>query len=223
MKNALLKLFLVALTVSSCATARFYAGFTPEAARQEMVLLGPVSNLYYLDRDHRESFSDSLSTASEELVAGLVSELGVPVSGRLELDAGQKEDAVAFMRHLLSQEPKLRSVIAIPSSMDGALEAQGCRYGLLLFAEGMTRDTKGYVKEAAAGLLLGLATAILTMGAVSVYSTPEAYESQVCAAVLDAQDDRVVFYNMSRPQERHPLRPGHVRRQLSSVLKDFLK
>ena len=49
MKKTLFLLVLVVLAVSSCATARYYGGFTPENARQDMALMGPVSSIYYLD------------------------------------------------------------------------------------------------------------------------------------------------------------------------------
>ena len=53
MKKTLFLLVLVVLAVSSCATARYYGGFTPENARQDMALMGPVSSIYYLDENCR--------------------------------------------------------------------------------------------------------------------------------------------------------------------------
>ena len=222
MKKTLFQLILVALAVSSCATARYYGGFTPEAARQDMVLLGPVSNIYYLDRNNRESFDDSLSTVSEALVAGLVHQLGVPVSGRIELDVDQKEEAAAYMRYLAAQNPKHRDLYAIPGLLDDALEAQGCRYGLLLFTQGMTRDSKGLAKEVARDVLLSVATAVLTMGSAVMIGSSMSYSFQAFAAVLDAETNQIVFYNLTELKEKHPLRQDAVRDQLRSVLKDFL-
>ena len=223
MKKTLFHLLLVALAVSSCATAKYYGGFTPEAARQDMALLGPVSCIYYLDDKNQESFSDTLSTFSETLIASLVDELGVPVSGRIELDADQKEEAVAYVRFLTAQNPKQRGEFRIPDILDQALEAQGSRYGLLVFAEGMTRDKKGYTKDAVKGALISVATAILTLGTAVMVTTPEMYSSRIYAAVLDSEKDQVVFFNVRNPEETHPLRPDPVRKQLKKLLKDYLK
>ena len=223
MKKAIFQLLLVALAVSSCATARYYGGFTPETARQDMVLLGPVSNIYYLDQDNHESFSDTLSGLSETLIAGLVDELGVPVSGQIELDEQQKEEATAFMHYLLRKDAKNLDKSLVPGTLDDILEEQGCRYGLLLVAQGMTRDRKGYRKEAVKGALLGVATAILSLGTVVMYSTPDMYASQVSAVVLDSQTDQIVFFHTTKPQETNPLHTDPVREQLSRLLKDFLK
>lgn len=223
MKKTLFLLLLVTLAVSSCATVRYYGGFTPETAGNDMVLMGPTSYQYYLDRDRQESFSDSLSALSETLIAGLVDQLGVPVSGRIDLDTDQKEEAAAYIRYLASRDPKERDQYRIPDILDQALEAEGCRYGLLLFAQGMTRDSKGYAKEVTKSALIAVATAVLSLGTMTMYPSADHFASQIFAAVLDAETDRLVFYNMTKPEEVHPLHPGPVRDELRAVLKDFLK
>ena len=223
MKKTLFLLLLVALAVSSCATARYYGGFTSETARQDMVLLGPASTIYYLDEKNQESFNDTLSVFSETLVADLIDRMGVPVSGRIELNDDEKEEAVAYMRYLAARKPKERSQYPIPGILDEILEAQGSRYGLLVFAEGMTRDKKGYTKDAVKGALITVATAILTLGTAVMVTTPEMYSSRIYAAVLDSEMDQVVFFNVRNPEETHPLRPDPVRQQLTKLLKDFLK
>lgn len=223
MKKTLFLLLLVALAVSSCATARFYGGFTPETARQDMALMGPASTIYYLDEKNHESFSDTLSAFSETLIASLVDEIGVPVSGRIELNDDEKEEAIAFLRYLADRNEKHLDKFPIPGILDEALEAQGYRYGLVLVAQGMTRDSKGYAKEVATDALIGVATAILTLGTVAVFPTTDEYSSQLFAAVLDSETDHIVFYNLTPRKEKNPLRHDPLRQQLNKLLKDFLK
>ena len=223
MKKVLFQLLLAVLAVSSCATAKYYGGFTPEAARQDMVLLGPVSDIYYLDQNNNESFSDTLSGISETLIAGLVKELGVPVSDRVELSADEAEEAVVFMRYLANPEVKHPDAFPIPKALRAAIEAQGCRYGLILYAKGMTRDVKGYRKDAVKGALITVATAVLTLGTAVVVATADRYSSQITAAVLDAETDRVVFINKIEPEQNDPLHADPVRKQLRKLLKDYLK
>jgi len=223
MKKALFQLVLAVLAVSSCATAKYYGGFTPETVKQDMVLLGPVSSIYYLDEKNHESFNDTLSTFSETLIASLIDEMGVPVSGRIELNEDEKEEAFAFMRFLVEKDRKHLDKFPIPGILDETLEAEGYRYGLVLVARGMTRDAKGYAKDALKGALLGVATAILTLGTMVMYTTPNPYSSQYYAAILDAETDTVVFYNSIGPKEKHPLHADPVRKELAKLLKDFLK
>lgn len=223
MKRTVFALLMVALAVSSCATARYYGGFTPASAGRDIALLGPVSSVFYLDENSVESFSDSLSMESEELIAGMLSQINAPVSGRIELDDLGKEEVAAFMDYLKGYDRKLIGNLPIPEILDNLLEAEGRRYGLVVFSQGMTRDRKGYVKEAVKGAVIGIATAILSMGMVSVYGAPVRNISHIYVAIIDSQEDCVVFYNKSTPDESDPFKPESVRKQLSRVLKDFVE
>jgi hypothetical protein len=222
-KVHLFLLLSLVLTLSSCGAARYYAGFTPGAAKEGMVVLGPSSVQYYIDKQNKEAYDDSLSTASESLIATILEELNLPVTQRVQLDSVQKEEAIAFMRFITAQDKELRGDYPIPDLFDELLESKGERYGLLIYADGMTRDTKGFAKEVAKGVLLGVATAVLTMGAMSVYGTSVSSVSHIYVAILDSETDRVVFYNSSVPQESHPLKHNPVRMQLEDIFKDFLK
>ena len=221
-KVHLFLLLSLVLTLSSCGAARYYAGFTPGAAKEGMVVLGPSSVQYYIDKQNKEAYDDSLSTASESLIATIVEELNLPVTQRVQLDSVQKEEAIAFMRFITAQDKELRGDYPIPDLFDELLESKGERYGLLIYADGMTRDSKGFAKEVAKGVLLGVATAVLTMGAMSVYGTSVSSVSHIYVAILDSETDRVVFYNSSVPQESHPLKHNPVRMQLEDIFKDFL-
>ena len=221
-KVHLFLLLSLVLTLSSCGAARYYAGFTPGAAKEGMVALGPCSVQYYIDKQNKEAYDDSLSTASESLIATIVEELNLPVTQRVQLDSVQKEEAIAFMRFITAQDKELRGDYPIPDLFDELLESKGERYGLLIYADGMTRDSKGFAKEVAKGVLLGVATAVLTMGTMSVYGTSVSCVSHIYVAILDSETDRVVFYNSSVPQESHPLKHNPVRMQLEDIFKDFL-
>ena len=127
------------------------------------------------------------------------------------------------MHYLAGSKARKQEVFPIPELLDRVLEEEGHRYGLLVFAEGMTRDKKGYTKDAIKGAFITLATAILSLGTAVMVTTPEMYSSRVYAAVLDSETDQVVFFNVRNPEETHPLRPDPVRKQLTKLLKDFLK
>lgn len=223
MKKTLFALLMVALAVSSCGTARYYAGFTPASAGKDVALLGPVSGIFYLDEKNVESFSDSLSLESEELIAGMLSQINAPVSSRIELDDQEKDEVAAFMNYLKGYNQKQIGDLPIPEPLDFLLEAEGQRYGLIVFSQGMTRDRKGYVKEAVKGAAMGIATAILSLGMISVYSAPVRNASHIYTAIIDSEEDRIVFYNQSTPEESDPFKPEAVRKQLSKLLKDFIE
>ena len=216
-------LLLAVAALTSCATSRFYAGFTPESAANEMVLLHPVSHQFYLDSRDNEFYSDSLSVVSEDLMAQLAPAVGVPVNCVIALDSLQREEAAAFMAYVAAHDRSKAGEFAIPSALDDLLEESGYRYGLVLYADGVSRDVGDYVGKAAFGLGLAIFTAIITLGTVSVYTYPTPAISVMYAAVLDSQTDRIVFYNLREYEDLETTSEKSVRKQLSRLLKDFRK
>ena len=211
------------VTLSSCGPTRFYAGFTPTEVMHGMALLGPLSEQYYIDKQNYEAYSDSLSLVSESLITSYVEEI-LPITQRVQLNQIETEEAIAFMDFITSQKQKMRGEYPIPVALDDLLELRGERYGLLICAYGMTRDIKGYAKDVAKGLLVGIATAVLTMGAASMYGIPVNYYSNIYAAILDSETDRIVFYNLhGQGAEINPIQPVPVMRQLDSIFRDFLE
>ena len=178
---------------------------------QDMILLGPVSTQYSINRESQESFSDSLSVVSEGIVRRLAEEMVQPMTRTEPLDSIQKEEAVAFMRFLSDLDSPGRGSAPIPILLDELLEATGHRYGLLIYAYGLTRDSKGIVKSVAKDLLWSGSAVI--------------FASELSAAILDSETDRVVFFNNHTPADAtaHPFREKDVRRQIKAVLQDYLK
>ena len=87
----------------------------------------------------------------------------------------------------------------------------------------MTRDAKEYAKEVALNVLVDVALTVLIPGTAVVPIPSDSCYSQISAAVLDSETDRIVFYNATVPKEKNPLRPGPVQKQLNKLLKDFLR
>lgn len=211
-----------AVMLSSCATARYFSDFKPEMAEGKMAMLGPVSTQFYIDKNGKESFSDSLSVFSEQMLADLTVQMGMPVEQIFVLDSLQMEEVVGFVRFLQSSSKKKMGEAPIPAVLDDILEGEGYRYGLLLYADGMSRDHGDYVKKTVLGTFVSVVVAVATLGMIVPYAVPTAYSSAMYAAVLDSETNRVVFYNYSGPRETHPLKEGPVRSQLADLYRDFL-
>lgn len=224
MKLRYLIILLAAFVLVSCGSARYYGGANPSMI-QDMILLGPVSTQYYIDRDNQELFSDSLSVVSEGTVRRLAEEMVLPLTRTVPLDSIQKEEAVAYMRFLADLDSPGRGSAPIPILLDELLEANGHRYGLLIYANGLTRDSKGIAKSVAKDLLLGVSAVFASGGSVAAEGGAIIFASELSAAILDSETDRVVFFNNHTPADAtaHPFREKDVRRQIKAVLKDFLK
>ena len=214
---------LAALLLSSCGPSQyFYSGATYADLSEGMVLLGPTSTIIYLDQDNKSAYDDSLSTISEELIAKLTPELGVPAKDRIPLDDDQEEEAIAFMNFLKSRNANIRGDIPISSDLDSLIEASGYRYGLLVVADGMLRNRKGLAKQTAVNILIGVVVAIVTLGTVVpiVYAQPDSTSAYI--AVLDSYSDRIVFFNAQGPWEQSPVGESDVTRILKQLYKPLL-
>ena len=214
---------LAALLLSSCGPSQyFYSGATYADLSEGMVLLGPTSTIIYLDQDNKSAYDDSLSTISEELIAKLTPELGVPTKDRIPLNDDQEEEAIAFMNFLKSRNANIRGDIPISSDLDSLIEASGYRYGLLVVADGMLRNRKGLAKQTAVNILIGVVVAIVTLGTVVpiVYAQPDSTSAYI--AVLDSYSDRIVFFNAQGPWEQSPVGESDVTRILKQLYKPLL-
>ena len=116
--------------------------------------------------------------------------------------------------------PKGLEQSEVPEPVRNLLLANGYRYGLLVYSTGFTRDMKNYARAVAGNAVLAIVTAVLTLGMVSVYGIEEPYGSRVCLMVVDAQENRVLYFD-STAGELNPLEARHVDRQVETLLKNF--
>ena len=186
-----------------------------------MVMLGPASTIFFVDKNNTEHYDEAMSAASDQIISRISGQMGLPVSVTMPLDSLQKEEAVGFMRYLDGVGMSMAGKAPIPSALDDMLEDAGCRYGLLIYADGMRRDKEGYLRDAAVGAFFSIFVAVVTLGMVVPYMTPTAYTSMVSVAILDSYTDSVVYYGTHQPGENDPLQDNTIRRQLKRLLKGF--
>ena len=223
----LLRIFplaLLALTLlSACGAAKYYQGFTSGDASTGIALLNPVSCIYYLDSKGAETLDDSLSLVSEAMVAGIVGQQELPITQTLPLDSLQREEYIAFMRFASARTDVVREEAPIPYVLDSLLEANGQRYGLLVYTEGMTRDTRQYAKELALSATFGLLLAVATLGTFTMYGAGMAYATVMNVAIVDSDYDRIVFHNGIPVRESNPLDEGHIQKILTGLFREYNK
>ena len=221
-----MKKILLAFTVlvlASCGTAKYYGGFTAEQGKNDMVMLGPVSEQYFLDDNKKMVYVDSLSISSENLIFEQIDMSGVPFTSMIPLDDLQREHLVKFVDFLLTQDAKKRGSTRVPEDLLQLVRTSGNRYGLLVFSVGMTRDNKGIVADVVKGTLLGVATAVLTLGMFTMYTVPEMPYSNIYVAIVDSETGTVAYYNQNLGEECDPHDPAVIHKQVNKLFKDYLK
>lgn len=202
---------------SSCAVTK-YASEVPAAVVTPVALLQPLSIVEYIGKDGEAVISDSLSTISTELLTGIVSGM-IPVDCVIPVD--YTKEMVAEVDVLPGLDPKMLLGATIPDATRKLILDSGHRYGAVVFAGGFTKSAGRYAADAAKGLLLGIATAVLSMGMVSTYGISTKCASQLSIMIVDAQDNRVIYYNRTPVEEQEPARPIPLQNQARKILRGF--
>ncbi len=220
MKHASLLALLLAV-LCSCSSYRYAEGFEPENV-DGIALFAPDSYVTYLASDGIETKNDSLSALASGILVRAALEIGLPVRSVIELDIEGENARKAFMQEVIARQSALRFQTTVPDVFDNLLEKEGCRYGLLLVSDGMKRDMHNYRKMLAAGIAMTVVTAILSFGTMVYENYPMKYSSVVCAALIDSQEDKLVFFN-KEDWEADPVKLKHVKRQVARMMARFPK
>lgn len=229
MKKLRILLFLCLLFAAvSCASSR-YLPKDLVAGIDRLAVLAPLSYVDYLAEDGNFYPDDSLSAYSQDMLVEALMTSGLPVSKFIPveyLSLGQSfENTVASLSRLT---PKQVPYLEIPPEIDRLLEANGERYGVMVFNTGFVRDIKEYRKELAKDVALTVVTtalAVLIGGGISTYGAPEKNISQMFAIIYDAQENRAVYYNNTAGanESRSPLDPASLRKQVDFLFKPLIK
>jgi hypothetical protein len=212
---------LAVATITSCATTRYSSGVTPEQVGV-MALIEPISYMSYIQSTGKEEFDPETTAQSETLVKNLVLQNFPEITTVLPLDDyWDKQELENEISYLYSINAKKLEDYWAPVSIRRFLNDQGYRYGAAVFATGFTRDKKEYRRKVAMGALLSVITAIVSLGTATYYATPLKFSSSLYIIVVDAQEDKVIFYDKALPEEYNPLDAKKLNRRIALFRNHF--
>ena len=217
----LIPILATVLAICSCATNRYIA---PDLAGNldEVAILTPFTYVEFLDAKGEVAYDDSLSAVCAQLITNALLQSPLPTGRMIPVDLAGEDptfrDAIASLREI---DPKKAGEIPIPQELDRLLEENGQRYGVVVFANGFTRDRKDYGKKMALGLGMAILTTAISLGTVTAYSIPEKSILRTWIGILDAETDQFVFYNRRTAEDAEPTKIKHVSDQIRRLLKDF--
>jgi len=210
-----------AVVLVSCGTSRYVSG-VPAGSAAPAALIEPLSYLTYIQSNGQESYDPEGSDESQKLLADAFTKTYQGLAGILSAADSDNSDGVRNSLEALTMinNPKGLEQSEVPAPVRNLLLSNGYRYGLLVYSDGFTRDKKNYARAVAGNAVLAIVTAVLTLGMVSVYGIEAPYGSRVYLMVVDAQEDRILYYD-STAGELNPLEAKHVNRQVERLLKNF--
>ena len=217
----LICIFAAVAVLVSCGTSRYVSG-VPAGSAAPAALIEPLSYLTYIQSTGEESFDPEGSEKAQKLLADAVSGAYPGLGGVLPVTDFDNPDELLNCIEALAQinNPKGLEQSSVPEPVRKLLLANGYRYGLLVYSTGFTRDMKNYARAVAGNAVLAIVTAVLTLGMVSVYGIAIPYSSKVCLMVVDAQENRILYFD-STSGEMNPLEAKHVNKQIEKLLKNF--
>lgn len=220
--SRLLALACVLFAAVSCAPTQ-YVPKDLAASMDRVAVLAPLSYIDFYAEDNKFYPDDSLSAMSQDILTETLMASKLPVSRFIPVDylslGTSFEATVASFEKI---QPKQVPYLTIPPEIDRLLEANGERYGVMVFNTGFVRDIKGYRRELAKDVTIAAVTttlAVLLGGGVTTYGAPARNVSRMFAIIYDSQENKAVYYNstLNTNESRSPLDPTDIRRQV-----DFL-
>ena len=194
----------ILLSAASCASSRF-ASDVKASDINAMVLFQTDSYVDHIWDDGVRAFDEDETSVAAGLLVKSVLSLGLPVKGLVGMDDSETAEMKAFMQALIPLTKKEALRMKIPALLDQRLERDGFRYGLIVVGEGMTRSAKNFRKQVFAGVAIGVITTILSLGTVTYTMEVMRHSSSIWTAVIDSQEDRIIFYGASEGREISPV------------------
>ncbi len=186
----------------------------------------PFSDIAFIEKGDRAERNDSLTfVAREQLNAALaaVEPMFPPSSaaGTLEYagPATQEitQEEIVDMLSRVATKKQIRNMPVLPL-LDDMLTDSGRRYGLMVVQTGFSRRKGNYGGQVAKGVGLAILTAVATGGAGYASYTPLKANSTIHAFIVDAERDKIVFYNKVET-EAEPCDPEVLAKQVDKLFR----
>ena len=205
----------------SCGTTRYVSDITAAQA-VPMVLIHPYSQLEYVQSNGDVTNDAPSSRDAEKLLAQCVRIQFPEVSSVIDTDdVTNPEDILNPLSALPFVNVKKLDSSAVPVAIRNLILDNGGRFGVLVYSEGFTRDIKNYRRSVAKDVLLAVVTTVVSFGAVTMIGSSSKYGSHVYLMVVDAVENRIVYYDKSIPEDANPLSQKTVNRQIAAIRKHF--
>lgn len=226
MKISIIIYFLLALTISFGQSKKSVdtkaSASTPLNDRtfNDLLLFKPLSFITLIETGNQGQVNDSLSTASSNLLSNVLKSFPeIPLSGDIKDVSDRLRGQIAKETEylLLSAQNRKKGSppIQITQTIDSLLEAGNNRYGMITASIGFTRQKGNMGKQVSKAVLSG----ILTLGLYA--PVPIKANSTIYAAIVDAKENRIVFYKKTYVYDKEPLNEKVIRNQVIKLYKDY--
>lgn len=213
-KAAFLLSFAVAI-LSSCSSS--YVAKEELAQMDAVALFEPVVAIDDLFSDGY-AYNDSLSVICREYIFDGMETSMLP-AGDSYTAAGEAYSYA--MASLSTMDRKSIEGFKVPLVLHNMIVDNGYRYGAFLYANGYKTEKKLYRRQMWIGFGVGLAVTLLTLGTVYVLDLPSEGELNMWAIVVDAETDKVIYFNEAHSYDCDPLAGNRARNLARNIFSEL--
>lgn len=221
MKPHFITFIVLSCIVTSCAQTRYIAQDANIPEINDILLFEPYTEIGLISHgDDIELIGSLAETAKNNLTSFLCINSNITRVTEYANDTLANQYLLNFFKQVERTPKNTLNTLQIPTVYDSILTANNKRYGMLVCAYGFSRTKQNRISQNAKAIVIGVATAILTLGMGYVAIYPENSKSHIDIVIIDAENDNVIFQNIS-DRESEPLEDVKVCDQLADIFRGF--
>ncbi|MBK6264435.1 hypothetical protein JKA74_05250 [Marivirga sp. S37H4] len=180
----------------------------------------PFSFIHLIEKGNLGALNEELSLESRNLTDSILINKSdqYKLSGSIKYKFfDDREKAEADVIYLIDQIDYKGSIhgIQLPEVLKSMMEENNTRFAMAVLVDGFVRSKGNYTGQVFKSIGIG----ILTLG--TYYPVPIKSRSYLQVIILDAYNNEIAFYRKSAMDDKSPLEPKVIDKQLNNIFKEY--
>lgn len=230
----LFPLFAVLLLASACGPTRYTAADVNLDAIDEFAFFQPYAFITGFDAEN-QGFADLEDARVEaQMITGIINSERYPFTPVIPVNyEDRRTDDLAWVTGFPQVDPTQIARMRVPRTFRKLLDESGCRYGVVIYANGFIRSKEFLQREALVRGVVRILDKVVDevkgkkkddIPTYTYIPRSEPYGNRMYLAVIDAETDRVVsFVKESSFFDSDPMSRSDVTDMVHRLLKDFVR
>ena len=224
--------FAAVIVLSSCSVTHQAAGVKMSSI-PVFAFVQPCAYMVFYGDDGAGYYNQANTDAASQVIANVINSERFPFTDMIPADyQGSNNDIFQWARNLTGIKASQVERLRVPKTLLSLIQESGQRYGILIYSYGYTMSETAYQKErlekAASKVIDTAAEKITGISGLTnpsrSYTPSDPYGNEMACVVIDAQEQRVVYYSKQTPTfASHPRDNADVSTLLHKLLKDFIR
>lgn len=212
--------FFIVILFGACTNSRLYTSQVAANQLEDLHYFPPVGYISYIEKGNRGEYNEEISQQLELLTTSiLISNAGIY---KLTDSIHYKfpDDQINANNDLWTVIDEIEFTnaingITIPPSLKFIMQENDTRFAMAVMVDGFVRRKGNYTGEVLKSIGLG----IVTFG--MFYTVPVKSISTIRVLILDAYNEEIVFYRKNIMQDKSPLDPKVIDKQVNKIFKGY--